>query len=75
MLPFDKLMDEEKDYYYAKAIEILSLHDLLYCSRDYNDFHSASEDDNIVYDVAEKLYNIVFFKVRKEKIKILFDNE
>ena len=82
---FEKLSDIEQEYYFEKAREILDDGDLMYCIRTWSawsvgtmtqyDFKTASDDDDLVYNIAEKLYNIVFYKSRKYKIEKLLNNE
>ena len=67
MIEFDNLSEQEQTKYLDKATELLlGLH---YCSRVWEawsvgtmtqyDFGNADEDDDIVWETAETLYNFV----------------
>jgi hypothetical protein len=83
MIKFEELSDEEKEFYYQKASEFLNGRELLYCNRSWsawshgtmseNDFHPVDEDDNVIAELAEHIYDIVKVKVRKNKIKNILD--
>ncbi len=84
MLDFSELSEEEKQFYYDKASEILT-DDLLICTRDWSawrhktmtedDFSLAYKDDTLIIEIAEKIYDIVKVKIRKIKIDNILKEE
>ncbi len=79
MKDFKDISNEDQLFYFEKAKELLEVNTLLYCTRDWSawqyktmtddDFLRASEDDGLVYDVAVKIYETIYARIRKEKIK------
>lgn len=85
---WDKLLDEEKKYYYSKAIELVP-DDLLFCTRTWsawgvntmteNDFVSASQDDTFIESIAKSLYesqnNLRLKEVLNDSISAIYFND
>ena len=79
MNSFKDLTDEEKDFYYIKASNFFDNRGLLYCNRTWdawhyktmteNDFYNAEDDDSLIAELAEEIFNIVQVKLRKNKIE------
>lgn len=80
---FSELSDDEKEFYYGRASEFLHGRELLYCTRVWsawsvgtmteNDFYSADDDESLIVELAEHIFNIVRGKLRKDKIKKILE--
>lgn len=85
MKKFVELSDSEKQFYYDKAVDFFNGKDLLYCTRVWNawqynsmsedDFLNVEDDDDLIHELAEFIYDIVKVKERKFKIGNLLNNE